>query len=98
MVLSFDYTDFEDYWSSFSTGPTRIAQRLAALPSGLRNEIEQHVRAGYLAGLPDGPRSSIRHQRDLQWRRSSRGDASMRRGTDLPLCSTDIRAVRSGGI
>jgi SAM-dependent methyltransferase len=57
IVLSFDYTGFEDYWSSFSTGPTRIAQRLTALPSGLRSEIAQHARAGYLAGLPDGPRS-----------------------------------------
>lgn len=57
IVLSFDYAGFEDYWSSFSTGPTRIAQRLAALPSDLRNEIGQHVRAGYLVGLPDGPRS-----------------------------------------
>lgn len=57
MVLSFDYTDFEDYWSSFSTGPTRIAQHLTDLPHDLRSEIEQHVRAGYLAGLPDGPRS-----------------------------------------
>jgi SAM-dependent methyltransferase len=57
IVLSFDYSDFEDYWSSFSTGPTRIAQRLTALSSGLRSEIERHVRAGYLAGLSDGPRS-----------------------------------------
>jgi hypothetical protein len=57
IVLSFDYSDFEDYWSSFSTGPTRIAQHLADLPQDLRNEIEQHVRAGYLAGLPDGARS-----------------------------------------
>jgi len=56
-VLSFDYTDFLDYWSSFSTGPTRIAQRLIALPTELRSEIERHVRGGYLAGLPDGPRS-----------------------------------------
>lgn len=56
-MLSFDYANFEDYWSSFSTGPSRIAQRLTALPSELRGEIEQHVRAGYLAGLPDGPRS-----------------------------------------
>ena len=57
IVLSFDYAGFEDYWSSFSTGPTRVAQRLTTLPSGLRRDIEQHVRAGYLAGLPDGPRS-----------------------------------------
>ena len=41
----------------FSTGPTRIAQHLATLSAGLRSEIEDHVRAGYLAGLPDGPRS-----------------------------------------
>ncbi|WUS76988.1 class I SAM-dependent methyltransferase [Kribbella sp. NBC_01245] len=57
MVLSFDYADFEDYWSSFSTGPTRIAQHLTTMPADVRNEIEQHVRAGYLAGLPDGRRS-----------------------------------------
>ena len=57
IVLSFDYTDFLDYWSSFSTGPTRIAQRLIALPTELLSEIERHVRCGYLAGLTDGPRS-----------------------------------------
>jgi SAM-dependent methyltransferase len=57
IVLSFGYTSFEDYWSSFSIGPTRIAQRLQTLPTELRGEIERHVRTGYLAGLPDGPRS-----------------------------------------
>jgi SAM-dependent methyltransferase len=57
IVLNFNYTDFEDYWSSFSTGPTRIVQRLTALPADVRHTIEQHVRAGYLAGLPDGPRA-----------------------------------------
>jgi SAM-dependent methyltransferase len=57
IVLSFDYTDFQDYWSSFSTGPSRIAQGLTALPFEVRGKIEQHVRAGYLVGLPDGPRS-----------------------------------------
>ena len=57
IVLSFDYGSFSDYWSSWSTGPTRIAQRLQALPIELRAEIERHVRTGYLAGLPDGPRS-----------------------------------------
>jgi SAM-dependent methyltransferase len=57
IVLSFDYTDFQDYWSSFSTGPSRIAQGLTALPTELLGKIEEHVRAGYLVGLPDGPRS-----------------------------------------
>ena len=57
IVLSFDYADFEDYWSSFSTGPTRVAQHLTTLPARLRSDIERHVRHGYLAGMPDGPRS-----------------------------------------
>jgi SAM-dependent methyltransferase len=57
IVLSFDYANFADYWSSFSTGPSRVAQCITALPSRLRGEIEQHVRVGYLVGLPDGPRS-----------------------------------------
>jgi hypothetical protein len=57
IVLGFDNADFEDYWSSWSTGPTRIAQRLQALPSKLCTEIERQVRAGYLAGMPDGLRS-----------------------------------------
>jgi hypothetical protein len=57
IVLSFDYSFFDDYWSSWSTGPTRVGQRIAALPAEIRGEIERHVRAGYLAGLPNGPRS-----------------------------------------
>lgn len=57
IVLSFDYTSFEDYWSSFSTGPSTVAQRLTVMPADLRAETERQVRAGYLAGLPDGPRS-----------------------------------------
>jgi SAM-dependent methyltransferase len=57
IVLSLDYTSFQDYWSSWSTGPTMVAQRLMAMQSDQRHEIEQAVRAGYLADLPDGPRS-----------------------------------------
>jgi SAM-dependent methyltransferase len=33
IVLSFDYSSFDDYWSSWSTGPTRVGQRIAALPA-----------------------------------------------------------------
>jgi SAM-dependent methyltransferase len=57
IVISFDYTSFEDYWSSFSTGPGPLGQCVEALPAELRAELERRVRAGYLAGLPDGPRS-----------------------------------------
>jgi len=57
IVISFDYASFEDYWSSFSMPIGQIGQRVAALPAELRAEVERHVRSGYLAGLPDGPRS-----------------------------------------
>jgi SAM-dependent methyltransferase len=57
IVINFDYASFEDYWSSFSTPPSPIGQRVAALPTELRAEVERNVRSGYLAGLPDGPRS-----------------------------------------
>jgi hypothetical protein len=70
ILLSFDYTSIQDYWSSFSTGPSRTAQHLTAFPSKLRSEIEQHVRDGYLAGLPDGPRSFANIMRAVRWFRS----------------------------
>ena len=57
IVISFDYASFEDYWSSFSMAPSPIGQRVAALPAEVRAEVERHVRSGYLAGLPNGPRS-----------------------------------------
>jgi len=57
IVLSLDYASFADYWSSWSACPTRIAQRLQALATEPRAEIERHVRSGYLAGLADGSRS-----------------------------------------
>ena len=57
IVTSFDYTSFEDYWSSFSTGPGPLGQCVEALPAKVRAQVERHVRAGYLAGLPDGQRS-----------------------------------------
>jgi hypothetical protein len=57
IVISFDYASFEDYWSSFSMPIGQIGQRVAALPTELRAEVERHVRSGYLASLSDGPRS-----------------------------------------
>jgi SAM-dependent methyltransferase len=57
IVISFDYISFADYWSNFTTGQGRIGSRLKALPDDLRDNIQRHVRAGYLGGLSDGPRS-----------------------------------------
>ena len=57
IVISCDYASFDDYWSNFTTGQGRLGSRLKELPDDVRGEIQRHVRAGYLAGLPDGPRS-----------------------------------------
>jgi SAM-dependent methyltransferase len=56
VVVDCNYTSFADYWATFAGGQGRVAGRLMALPHDVRGEIERHVRAGYLAGMPDGPR------------------------------------------
>jgi 2-polyprenyl-3-methyl-5-hydroxy-6-metoxy-1,4-benzoquinol methylase len=56
IVLSFDYSTFDDYWSSYAKGPSSIARQLMTLPQELLAKVEQHVRDGYLVGLPDGRR------------------------------------------
>ena len=48
---------FADYWATFTDGPGHVTGILMALSDDARGSIEQHVRAGYLVGLPDGPRS-----------------------------------------
>ena len=48
-MISFDYASFEDYWSSFSMPIGQIGQRVAALPTELRAEVERHVRSGVAA-------------------------------------------------
>ncbi len=56
IVISRDYASFADYWSNFTTGQGRLGSRLKEISDDVRGKIQQHVRAGYLAGLPDGPR------------------------------------------
>jgi SAM-dependent methyltransferase len=57
IVISFDYISFDDYWSNFTTGQGRLGAHLKGLPGDVRDNVQRHVRAGYLGGLSDGPRS-----------------------------------------
>jgi len=57
VVLDCEYSSFADYWATFTDGPGSVTGVLMALSDDARGSIEQHVRAGYLVGLPDGPRS-----------------------------------------
>jgi hypothetical protein len=56
VVVDCEYTSFTDYWATFTAGQGRVARRLMEVRDDVRGEIERHVRAGYLAGMPDGPR------------------------------------------
>ena len=57
VVVDCEYPSFANYWATFTGGQGSISGQLMALSDDVRGEIERHVRAGYLAGLPDGPRS-----------------------------------------
>lgn len=57
VVVDCEYPSFADYWATFTSGPGSVTGPLMALSDELRGSIEQHVRAGYLVGLADGPRS-----------------------------------------
>lgn len=57
VVVDCEYQSFADYWATFIAGPGSVTGMLMSLSSDVRDSIEQHVRAGYLVGLPDGPRS-----------------------------------------
>ncbi len=57
VVVDCEYASFADFWSTFTDGPTSTPRTMMALSAEARGAIEQHVRDGYLLGLPDGPRS-----------------------------------------
>jgi hypothetical protein len=57
VVVDCEYPSFADYWSTFTGGQGSISSHLMALSDDVRGAIQQHVRAGYLVGLPDGARS-----------------------------------------
>jgi SAM-dependent methyltransferase len=57
VVVDCEYPSFADYWTTFTGGPGSVTGPLMALSDDVRSAIERHVRAGYLVGLPDGPRS-----------------------------------------
>jgi SAM-dependent methyltransferase len=57
VVVDCEYPSFADYWAAFTSGQGGLSSHLMTLSDDARGAIERHVRAGYLAGLPDGARS-----------------------------------------
>jgi SAM-dependent methyltransferase len=57
LSIPFAFSSFADYWAPFTTGQGKTGGHLMSLPEPKRLEIEQHVRAAYRCGQPDGPRA-----------------------------------------
>ena len=53
----FEYTSFDDYWSTFLTGQGKLGGYVMSLADAQRRELERHMRAVYACGTPDGPRA-----------------------------------------
>lgn len=52
-----DFADFDDYWLPILGGEGTLGRYAAALPLEAATTLATRLRAGYLAGAPDGPRS-----------------------------------------
>jgi ubiquinone/menaquinone biosynthesis C-methylase UbiE len=59
IVVRMDFQNFEDYWIPQTTGQGTIAEFLGSLTNDTRRQIETAMRAAYLCGQPDGPRSFV---------------------------------------
>jgi SAM-dependent methyltransferase len=57
LTIRMDYASFDDYWMPLLGGQGPVGTYLVSRPPALRAQIEEIVRAAYLAGAPDGPRS-----------------------------------------
>jgi SAM-dependent methyltransferase len=57
LLIRMEHADFADYWGPLLRGEGPVGSYVAGLGEAERARLEQHLRAAYLAGAPDGPRS-----------------------------------------
>jgi SAM-dependent methyltransferase len=57
ITIRMEYADFADYWEPLLGGQGPVGAYVGGLPAEGRREIEDRVRAAFLSGAPDGPRS-----------------------------------------
>jgi hypothetical protein len=57
LTIRMDYASFDDYWTPLFGGQGPVGSYAASLAPELRARVETAVRAAYLSGAPDGPRS-----------------------------------------
>ncbi len=59
LMIRMDFESFEDYRIPQLTGQGTLADFIASLPEATRQRIEAALKAAYLCGQPDGPRSFV---------------------------------------
>ncbi len=59
LTVRMEYASFADYWEPLLGGQGPVGTYAASLAPELRVRIEAAVRAAYLSGAPDGPRSLV---------------------------------------
>jgi SAM-dependent methyltransferase len=57
ITIRMEYADFADYWEPMLGGQGPVGAYIEGLPPEPRTLIEERVRAAFLSGAPDGPRS-----------------------------------------
>jgi SAM-dependent methyltransferase len=57
LLIRMEHTDFADYWEPLGGGEGPVGQYVVGLGEAERSRLERHLRAAYLAGAADGPRS-----------------------------------------
>lgn len=57
LLIRMEHADFADYWEPLLGGEGPMGGYVVGLGAAERARLEQHLRAAYLAGAPDGPRS-----------------------------------------
>jgi SAM-dependent methyltransferase len=59
LIVRMEYASFADYWEPLLGGQGPVGTYAASLAPEMRARIQEAVRAAYLSGAPDGPRSLI---------------------------------------
>ncbi len=57
LTVRMDYASFADYWQPLLGGQGPLGSYVQGLPPDMRKTLEARVKAAYLSGAPDGPRS-----------------------------------------
>ncbi len=57
LTIRMEFQDFDDYWSSFTSGEGPHGKYVAGLVEAARETLRHHVRRAYVANRPDGVRS-----------------------------------------